>query len=74
MLALVVFHREVEDFPTIALVAELHIVDSLSSCCHYFIEIHAPHLGAWSAMANDIYREEIVVRLAEEMVAIVYPA
>ena len=68
LLILVVFHREVEGFPTVALVAELHIGDSLSSCCHYFIEIHAPHLGAWSAMADDIYREEIIVGLSEKMV------
>ena len=74
LLVLVVFHREVEGLPSVALVAELHIVDSISSCRHYFIEIHAPDLGAWSAMADDIYREEIIVGLSEEMVQSCYLA
>ena len=68
LLVLVVFHREVEGFPTVALVAELLIVNSLSACCHYFIEIHTPHLGAWSAMTDDINSKQIVLMLAEKMV------
>ena len=74
LLVLIVFHREVEGFPTIAFVTEPHIVDSISACCHYFIELHAPHLWTWSAMADDIYREEIIIWLTEEMVQSCYLA
>ena len=72
LLIFVVFHREVESFPTIALVAELYIVDGLSSSRHYFIKITPPDLWTWSAMTDDIYREEIVVWFSEEMVQSCY--
>ena len=71
---IVVFHLEVEDFPSVALVSELHIVDSLASCYHHLIKIAAPYLRAWCAMADNVNRQEIVVLFTEETMQACYLA
>ena len=58
---------EAEILPALGLVAELHTTDALASFDH-LVEIQAPYLRAWRAMADEIDREEIVIPFTEKLV------
>ena len=71
---MIIGQDEVKLFPSVILVAELHIIDGFSSCCNNFIKVDAPYFRAWGAMTYKIYGGKIVIWLFEKLMQTCYLA